>query len=225
MSSDVQQVVSILNILKGNADLTEEAFRIVLKFKEEKVELGKLIADLVNEKPSAQAKLCTCMGIPCQLPKDQFLGMVDNLVMRAMLTSPEEHRALKQCYMDVYVSLTTPQEQFSIITEWALKQNRKRFSRGKLNNLLDFIKGGETLPNYPRAPSYEPPDYVDLYTRDYKRPEEYAPRADYNQPGGRRRRSRQRSKHRSTRSRRSRSGSKRRRTYRRRSSRRRKTRH
>lgn len=173
-STNVTDVVNVLNILKSNPIMIEDAFKFVLGSIADQVDLHKLIMTLVQNE-IALVGMVRCIGSPHE-DIQNFSRWLQGFLQRALMVSPEEYAALKDCYAEVYSSVTDGNEKMNVITKWVLEQNRKNPKDRRLKRLLDFIKSSENLPGYNSAPSYEPPHYTSLYTSEYKQLP-YGPRA------------------------------------------------
>jgi len=161
-SANINTIVPALNILKINPIMIDVVFRMILNIIVEQVELYKLLQTFVQS-DVALRRMVVCLGSPYS-DRRTFLRWLEGEVQRALLTSREEYRAMKDCYIEIYSDIVDENEKMNIITKWCLDNK----GNNKLQRVIEFIHSEDNLPRYLDSPSNEPPHYTSLYSTHYK---------------------------------------------------------
>src|SRR6478609_1716788 len=184
---ELSSITAVLNILKGNHELVDDTFKLILRLLQQKTDLAILIKNLIQNHPASLSRMVRDLGSPFNDPKG-FMMYIESQIQRAQILSLTEYKAIKECFEDTYPNVLSTQEKTDYITRWVLGKKKKSKA---LHRVLEFIKTRETTPSYSHAPSYDPPNYYGLYSTAYKRPSDYIRDDDYKrdeyQGGGKKR--------------------------------------
>lgn len=158
----------LVNVLTGNPELIEETFKKIVSNLENNVPLEKLIKNLVTNYNQALVPMIRCIGSPTN-DVNGFVKYVSEEVKSSLIINPMEYQAIKDCYVDTFANILTDAEKMDFIVKWAQIESQKTFGKGNLKHILEFVKSKEVVPLYRMPPSYEPPQYYELYLTDYKK--------------------------------------------------------